>query len=87
MGFATSSDFQCPDTGVPVVLVWNTHTREMTAKICWFTWNLWKEDSSADLNTCKELEKETIKWCNKFHEYARNEWTAQYIAGTYDCYF
>lgn len=32
----TSSDFQCPVTGIPVVLVWNEDTYDVTAKICSF---------------------------------------------------
>ena len=30
----TSSDFQCPVTGVPVVLIWNEDTYEVAAKWC-----------------------------------------------------
>lgn len=64
----TSSDFQCPVTGIPVVLVWNEDTYVVTAKICSFIWEIWKENNPQ--NSDKEVEKETNKWCERFCGYA-----------------
>ena len=51
----TSSDFQCPVTGIPVILVWNEDTYVVTAKICSFIWETWKENNPQ--NSDKEVEK------------------------------
>lgn len=59
----TSSDFQCPVTGIPVVLVWNEDTYDVTAKICSFIWETWKKNNPN--NNYKEVEKETNKWCER----------------------
>lgn len=86
MAIETSSDFQCPDTGVPVVLIWNPYTGDITAEICDFVWEIWKEESD-NPDVCEELKEETKEWCNKFYKYARNEYDAQDIAEKYDCWF
>ena len=55
----TSSDFQCPVTGIPVVLIWNEDTYDVTAKIYSFIWETWKDNNPH--NNYKEVEKETNK--------------------------
>lgn len=81
----TSSDFQCPVTGIPVVLVWNEDTYVVTAKICSFVWETWKESNPQ--NSDKEVEKETNKWCERFCGYAVSIEEANNIAEKYDCWF
>ena len=81
----TSSDFQCPVTGIPVVLVWNEDTYVVTAQICSFIWETWKENNPQ--NSDKEVEKETNKWCERFCGYAISIEEANKIAEKYDCWF
>lgn len=81
----TSSDFQCPVTGIPVVLAWNEDTYAVTAKICSFIWETWKENNPK--NSDKEVEKETNKWCERFCGYAASIEEANEIAEKYDCWF
>lgn len=81
----TSSDFQCPVTGIPVVLVWNEDIYDVTAKICSFIWETWKKNNPN--NNYKEVEKETNKWCERFRGYAVSIEEANEIAGKYDCWF
>ena len=81
----TSIDFQCPVTGIPVVLVWNEDTYVVTAKICSFIWETWKENNPQ--NSDKEVEKETNKWCERFCGYAASIEEANEIAEKYDCWF
>ena len=81
----TSSDFQCPVTGIPVVLVWNEDTYDVTAKICSFIWETWKKNNPN--NNYKEVEKETNKWCKRFCGYAVSIEEANEIAEKYDCWF
>lgn len=80
-----SADFQCPVTGVPVILIWNEDTCVVTAKICDFVWTTWKEDNPLDSN--EDLEKETNKWCHRFYGYATSFEEANDIAEKYDCWF
>lgn len=80
-----SSDFQCPVTGIPVVLVWNEETYVITAKICSFIWEAWKENNPQ--NSDEEVEKETNKWCERFCGYAASIEEANKIAEKYDCWF
>ena len=51
----TSSDFQCPVTGIPVVLVWNEDTYVVTAKICSFIWETWKENNPQNSDKKKQI--------------------------------
>lgn len=81
----TSSDFQCPVTGIPVVLVWNEDTYVVTAKICSFIWETWKESNPQSSD--EEVEKETNKWCERFCGYAVSIEEANKIAEKYDCWF
>ena len=81
----TSSDFQCPVTGIPVVLVWNEDTYDVTAKIYSFIWETWKDNNPH--NNDKEVEKETNKWCERFCGYAVSIEEANEIAEKYDCWF
>lgn len=81
----TSSDFQCPVTGGPVVLIWNEDTYEVTAEICDFVWDNWKDNCPQDSN--EELEKETNKWCQRFGGFAASLEEANDIAEKYDCWF
>lgn len=81
----TSSDFQCPVTGIPVVLVWNEDTYDVTAKICSFIWETWKKNNPQ--NSDKEVEKETNRWCERFCGYAVSIEEANEIAEKYDCWF
>ena len=77
----TSSDFQCPATGVPVCLVYNKETGFITAEICSMVW--YEESEFWD----EELDKETEDWCNRFREYAEDIDKANEIAEKYDCWF
>ena len=81
----TSSDFQCPVTGVPVVLIWNEDTYEVTPEICDFVWDIWKDNCPQDSN--EELEKETNEWCQRFCGFATSLEEANDIAEKYDCWF
>ena len=81
----TSSDFQCPVTGIPVVLIWNEDTYAVTAKICSFLWETWKQNNPN--NNYKEVEKETNKWYERFCGYAVSIEEANEIAEKYDCWF
>ena len=72
-------------TGIPFVLVWNEDTYVVTAKICSFIWETWKENNPQ--NSDKEVEKETNKWCERFHGYAASIEEANDIAEKYDCWF
>lgn len=81
----TSADFQCPVTGVPVVLLWDEDTYEVTAEICDFVWSSWKDSNPQDSN--EEVEKETNKWCQRFGGFAVSLEEANDIADKYDCWF
>lgn len=81
----TSSDFQCPVTGVPVVLIWNEDTYDITAEICDFVWEIWKENNPQ--NNYEDIEMETNKWCQRLYGYATSFEEANGIAEKYDCWF
>ena len=76
-----SSDFQCPITGVPVLLVFDEQTYTITAEICTLIWGIEHEFYDFDLT------EETQKWCSKFHMYAANLDEANKIAESFDCWF
>ena len=79
-----SADFQCPMTGVPVQLVWNPETGDITAQIC-SLWDLWSEHMSVVEQVV--LEQETKEWCKGFKVYATDFDKANEIAEEYDCWF
>lgn len=81
----TSSDFQCPVTGIPVVLLWNEDTYVVIAEICSFVWEMWKDNNPQYCD--KEAENETNKWCERFIGYATSIEEANDIAEKYDCWF
>lgn len=81
----TSADFQCPVTGVPVVLLWDEDTCFVTAKICDFVWDMWKNDNPQ--NDYENLEKETNKWCQQFFGSAASFEEVNDIAEKYNCWF
>ena len=76
-----STSFQCPDTGVPVHLIYNETRGAIFAEIDDYDWN--KNSEFFD----KELDEETKQWCDLFHEWANTKDIANYIAEKYDCWF
>lgn len=83
----TSSDFQCPDTGFGVRLVFNEDNEEITAEIC---------DVGIWLNEKDRLEKvgnteiliDTEDWCKRFgNKYCESFDQANEIAEKYECWF
>jgi hypothetical protein len=77
-----SSDFQCPETGIPVALVYDDENYHVSAEICEAL-----RDSWTDLLEDKELEEETEKWCTLFCEIAFDLDEANEIAEKYECWF
>ena len=76
-----STNFQCPDTGVPVYLIYNETRGAIFAEVDSFSWS--EEDEFFD----EELDKETKEWCYRFHEWATTKEVANDIAEKYDCWF
>lgn len=76
-----SSDFQCPDTGVPVHFLWDSELCAITAEIAD---RLYSED---DEFYNAEIAKETEEWCRRFYKYAEDLDEANDIAEKYDCWF
>lgn len=77
-----STDFQCPETGIPVALVYNDESCRVTAEICEAL-----RDSWISLVKDKELEEETEKWCKHFCAIAYDLDEANEMAEKYDCWF
>ena len=48
----SSADFQCPDTGVPVVFIYNEDTYLITAEICTFLYSLDEANDIAEKYDC-----------------------------------
>ena len=76
-----SSDFQCPDTGVPVILVYDVEHDAITAEICEALEFYYKEFVDDDILM------DTKKWCSNFYKHAENIGEANEIAEKYDCWF
>ena len=77
-----SSDFQCPDTGVPVQLLWDpTEDGVMLAQI----------SDSIDMDDelhSKEILRKTQDWCDRLSlPFADDLDEANDIAEKYDCWF
>lgn len=79
-----SSDFQCPDTGIPVTLIYDDNACLVTAKICTLLYSLDKNDNPF-FN--ERLTDETQEWCDKIHIYVYDFDEANDIAEKYDCWF
>lgn len=79
-----SSDFQCPDSGIPVQLVYNEDRRIITAQICTSVYPLDKEDNEF---YDEDWIKVTKNWCKRFRTYAKDLNEANNIAEQYDCWF
>ena len=79
-----SSDFQCPMSGVPVVLVYNEETGVIAAEINDFAYPLDKEMNEF---YDEELVEITEEWCHDFYEIAEDLDEANEIAEKYDCWF
>lgn len=79
-----SSDFQCPMSGVPVVLVYDEEYGMITAEICTFVYPLDKEENEF---YDEEAIEATEEWCHDFHKIAEDLDEANEIAEKYDCWF
>ena len=79
-----SSDFQCPDSGIPVQLVYDEEHHIITAQICTFVYPLNKEDNEF---YDEDLTKATKDWCKRFRKYVKDLNEANDIAEKYDCWF
>lgn len=79
-----SSDFQCPDSGIPVQLVYNENRLIITAQICTSVYPLDKEDNEFYDETAVQI---TQDWCKSFYAYANSLDMANDIAEQYDCWF
>lgn len=76
-----SSDFQCPDTGVPVMLVYDSEYDAITAEICEALEHQYRDFVNDDILM------DTEKWCCKFYKHAESFEEANKIAEKYDCWF
>ena len=84
MYIRSSSDFQCPMSGVPVVLVYDEETGVITAEINTFAYPLDKEENEF---YDEELIEITEEWCRDFYAIAEDLDEANEIAEKYDCWF
>lgn len=84
MYIRSSSDFQCPMSGVPVVLVYNEETDVITAEICEFAYPLDKEQNEFYDEEAIEV---TEEWCRDFRKVVEDFDEANEIAEEYDCWF
>ena len=84
MYIRSSSDFQCPMSGVPVVLVYNEETGVITAEICEFAYPLDKEQNAFYGEEAIEV---TEEWCRDFRKVVEDLDEANEIAEEYDCWF
>lgn len=48
----TSSDFQCPVTGIPVVLVWNEDTYKWCERFCGYAVSIEEANEIAEKYDC-----------------------------------
>ena len=79
-----SSDFQCPMSGIPVVLIYDEDTGVITAEICEFVYPLDKEENEF---YDEELIEITEEWCRDFRKVVEDFDEANEIAEEYDCWF
>lgn len=79
-----SSDFQCPMSGVPVILAYNEDTTIISAEIHTFAYPLDKENNEF---YDEELVEATEEWCHNFYETAEDLDEANEIADKYDYWF
>lgn len=79
-----SSDFQCPISGIPVVLVYDEAAEVITAEIWTLLYPLNKEENEF---YDEEAIEATEEWCRDFYEIARDLDEANEIADKYDCWF
>jgi len=78
-----SADFQCPDTGWGVCLIYNEDDQKITAEVC--ETGIWADDSEF---YDKEIIKDTADWCRRFgKKYCDSFDKACEIADKYDCGF
>lgn len=79
-----SSNFQCPMSGIPVVLVYDEETGVITAEICEFIYPLDKEDNEFYDEESIEI---TEVWCRDFRKVVEDFNEANEISEEYDCWF
>lgn len=84
MYIRSSSDFQCPMSGVPVVLIYDEETGVITAEICEFVYPLDKEQNKF---YDEEIIEVTEEWCRDFRKVVEDFDEANEIAEEYDCWF
>lgn len=79
-----SSDFQCPISGIPVILLYDEEFGAITAEICTFVYPLDPEENEFYNEDCV---RETEDWCKHFYKHAEDIDEANEIAEKYDCWF
>ena len=79
-----SSDFQCPDTGIPVILVYDAEYQCVTADIDWSQRHAWEELA---IDNIEEILSDTNNWCKKICKNVESLDEANDIADKYDCWF
>lgn len=74
-----STDFQCPDTGFGVYLIYDDEKGTISAERC---------ETGCWLECDKETAKSTDNWCKHFgNRYYDSPETADRVAERYDCWF